>query len=406
MHQHNTLSKSLTSILAGLLAGVMVLTAPAVSWAVNRTDIDAIRNKNILADEDTQTLAKFVSEQFDQIARAETQQAVSDTVDSLIQINASNVPINSPTRQIYSDAYSKSLKENYPRCIEALGQLTDKNQLVQRKMSVAVVVASADNALLIEDLLTWLNDPLAEIRHWAAKGLTLPTVRTKLLAATRDDETLKKTYDALQSAAEKEPQGGVLLLIATAGILPSSQETAHLLKTCAANRLARYQAWPVNLDENMDMRLLQIILSFVGDSLMDNNELRTSTLVVAADLYAAAYQRYFKATQYKVDEATFMNLLPQQSLDHLKNVLIDGERNFLRLANSPRRGRMPNAIQRPPQLAGPELETIFAGLLGPEGDVNQSFKFLADGQEFTKLPEPPDTLITRAKSLINVKTTK
>lgn len=371
---------------------------------VSRKEIDQIRLLNLLNEQHSTKIDAFVKERFDSMLQAEDATDLSDLARDLIETAQSTK--RADVRLAYSNRFAGAVKSAYKIVLEQADNHPDKSLAEQIKLQAVVVVAHTDNVSMIEDLLGLLGNETVEIRYWAIKGLSMPVIQDYLGARDNEDnqEDVKKVNSALAGALTEESSPMIIAEIATA-VITNGGEWVKILQDCVAKRIAQYKSWAVD-NESADEQILQKIFGIVERRLRQGGAVgREERELVgsAAQLYAAAFERYTKGMRYAT-EGKVIAIVPEASRSQLLTLLIESEKRFLRISNSIRSASFIPDVRKQKWI---RLYKSFDRLLGPRGDVQRVFEiYPQDGGENSKLvelPEPPMALVKQAQVLDEIK---
>ena len=397
-------------LLGGLISGVFgQAAAPAVSAGpVNQLEVDNIRNKNLLNVKDQETLAKYIKEQFARMLQPK-EAATLHTISSNLAEKSVIVNFkNEAAQQAYSDFFAGEVSNNFKLVYGQAAKLEDKIVAEQIQLAAAAVIAQADNQKLIKDLLSLLQNPSSKIVYLGAKGLTQANIRKSLLVLPTSDQNFQAVVKGLGTAVkapDKPTQSNDMILatIAVAGAFPQDPASAALLKKIAQLRLEAYENWVMVGNELCDLDIIKQALGLVNKGVFANAAANADLVKTAADLYTAAFWRYVKGMEFNdTQKKTIVCVLSSYSQAQLPTVLIEGEREFLRISSSKLAPRMPVAV-KPGTQRKTDLTRIYDALLGLNGPVNQAFRIYGAGADpkTSTLPDPPAPMVTRALAQSN-----
>jgi hypothetical protein len=379
-------------VFLAIVLAAMGLVRP-LGAAVAKRDIDSVRAKNVLNDQDLITLRDYVNEQFEQILDSNDVSVIGDLTSNIVGVASAAASVEA-TREVYAKSFAAAAKEGINRLLERATASKDQKIAARLRLSAAAVAGQADNIELIDTLLDLLKNDSPAVRYWAAKGLILPNVR-RYLSSDQATEKYTAVIKALSDVLEKETSGPVIAQIAAVA-LPEKEGSAALLQKCVEKRLAAYRAWTVT-SENSDIELLQNLFRAIFST--PNQEKQTAQrdlMLSAAELYSAAYYRYSKGMQYKDSAGKNIVLLSDQSQTDLQNLLIIGEPEFLRGGDVNRRRRVPGALQTNNL---PELARAYEAMFAPKGIVNTEYQIFPQDDPnagIAPLPDPPADVVERA----------
>ncbi|MBN1846724.1 MAG: hypothetical protein JW810_13655 [Sedimentisphaerales bacterium] len=392
------------SIRAGtwLLAPLAILAAVSAAGGASRAEIDRIRNLSVLTEDHLNLINQFVEEQFRLLAAVTDAAAASEVTKDLAETAQSSTR-ETATQRSYSDRYSRAVKNAYgPIYQRSLQMRQDPDESVQNlgmqmALATGVILAAADNPVLIDDLAALLKDPAEIVRYWAAKGLAQTEVLGFL--ANEENANLATTVlTALDQAADQSDSGATLAQIAMAADLLNANRSVELIDKCLRKRMDQYRGWTVQ-EEWTDMELITYVVTVAGqEAIYRQPELRNRLILGVVELYHAAYERYRIGLHFKTDDTT-VDLLNEQSQSALETILIEGERLLINLATReipPPGSRFQAALKEP---TPKRLSTAYDLLLSKTGAVNRAFQIYSENYSLNPFPNPPPKIIERALNL-------
>jgi len=391
------------ALLSTVLVGLGLYSG--LAQAVSKGELERVRSRNVLTDQDLQILDDFVAERFAFMEAVSEVSELSNPMRELLEGATSKVAL-AQTQQLYARRYRAAIKANYKRLYEKgtipaeKASSADKELAYHKRLAVAVILATVADAEVIEDLVALLGDASSQVRYWAAKGLASDVIYDYLVAAESSDTAVQALWDGLRSCLEKEQSGAVLVQIATTALVPKHQGSIELLEMCVKKRQGKYQSWQVD-NESTDLELLKLILQAAREDMLGQSEQERSALIRAAvDLFSVAFHRYYKGMTYTDSQGKKIVLLSPSSKAQLETLLIEGEQALLRVAESPRRGAILPALVRD---RWQDLEKAHNTLLAPEGILDRALEiYQGENDGPTSLADPTAEVVERAITLAQI----
>ena len=388
---------------AGMVFGMALFLLAGSAPAVTTDQIAQIRGQNLLRDEDMQQVEDFVNERFTQMSVAQKPSAVSSLARQLLENAHSRSGIDE-TQTIYHQHYRSAVKSSYKQAYERSSQDSPPKLIQQVRLAVAVVLAVSADITLTDDFLVLLTDESPDVRYWAVQGLAAPALLDHLTDPDIDQTQRTTVQQALLGCARQETSVLVLAQLAEFATVPDGPANIELLRTIVTARIAMYHSWIVN-NELSDLALIGSILRATSENLLGRDEQAVRQLIVlAAQLYTAAYQRYEKGMTFTDPQGKTLQLLSEPSRQALEALLIEGEQRFLRIEGSGRQGRMLRAFQAQPKRKWSETAAAFNALAGPNGILNRAYTIYDETNSGpAELPDPPQEVVARAANLAGLK---
>ncbi len=390
--------------LMGFLLVPGILAGPAAEGAT-KAEVDKVRASSTLTDASLTILDEFVNQQFNALILAKDLPEATAVAKDLVDCSQSMSNVTA-TQKSYSDRYSRAVKGVCGQALQQAQQKLQSQDPLQQKigrhiaLSTAIIIATCDNLILVDDLIRLLDDPSEEIRYWAAKGLAGENLQSALKTGRDNAKFIKPILQGLNKCLGQTNSEGVIAQIALAADLLDRRDSVTILEQCLAKRIDHYQRWQV-INESADVIILMQALTVVGnDAIYAEEATRKKLLQSVADLYTLAFYRYVKGTQY-LDGKTPLNLLQEKNQQALETLLIEVEKKIMSLAAS--RGRIQNSGSRfynAIKSGNPTtLDTAWQMLLGQGGVTDKAWQITST----MKLSDPPTEVIDRARTLRDIK---
>jgi hypothetical protein len=378
------------------VSAAMLALWPGDADGVSRGEIDQIRKLSVLQESHLAKLEQYITEQFELMKTSQYDSDTSNPVQDLSETSQSDVRRDVQLQKIYSDKFASVVQTANKNLWSYAEGLADKKQAGELKLQGMVVLANADNMGVLDDLLALCEDKAMEIRYWAVKGLTMPRVQEYLRAnGAENDAARQKVITVLDKILDAETGPLVMGQIALAGLPESSG--GRLLQKCVSKRIALYKNWQVD-NELVDLDILGAIMVAVSSGQMSNSQQAEVDLMRSAvELYTAAFLRYIKGMRHEAGENKVMAVLPEESQYELLTLLVEGEKGFIRMANSTRSVRFMADAKKQNWAV---LYNSFNRLLGPKGDLQQVFHVypatMEEGQYLVEIADVPQSLVDAA----------
>jgi hypothetical protein len=383
----------------------LAVACPGIQAAVSPQEIQDIRSRSVINDEDKVKITNFVKEQFDGIALALDSGELTRNLQNLVENSSSNASdAASDARQVYSDTYTAAAQEGYKRVIEGLTSIKDQDMAREVRYIAVVALTMCDHVKIITDLLSLLSEESASLRYWAVKGLNGNRIAAALRQVPDDDSQLTAVLDGLKKQMAQETDSEVISQIASLATALSNHPAAlDIFPLCVNQRITLYKTWTVD-NELSDLELIQQLIDLaVSEQFRQSPQVQTDLIRSAGQLYTAAYYRYLTGINYKVSEEETINLLSQQSQAYLETLLIEGETYFRAVTDTPQKqSRFIKDIQDADYADFPKTYEL---LLSDRGLVTRAFKLLQEGQTLLDpLPAPSEEIIQKARTRKAVET--
>jgi len=364
---------------------------------VTKIEIDTLRKKHLLRQSDLTMIADFVNEQFNKLLGANDPTDLTNITRKLV---AMAEPLNPQpaTKQSYSDTYTTAVQNAYKDTFGKLTAFRDRELADQIKNSVVVILANCNNSLIIDDLISLLEDKSEFIRYWAVRGLSMPVIQAYLSSEdSKAESELQKVISGINGLLQKETSAFIIAQIVSAA--PVNEAGIKLIKECVQARVKLYQSWQVD-NEKADWQILQKIFDIInGKQLEDRPKFESDLVRSAVELFSLAFQRYTKSFYSEGENGKTLDLLSEMSRRELTNLLILSEAEFLRIIDNSRRPRFAGLLQKQKI---EDMQNVFNSMVRPKGELDRKYKIYPTNAQQPDLPElipvPPE-VVQRAKNL-------
>lgn len=367
------------------LAVSFVLVVTSTLRAVNTTDIDRVRTKGVLNEQDYQVIDKFLAEAIQELVRTRDLATIAKRRTVILSRKASQ----GQYAQRYSEAAHKYIQAGFQEA-QTLPEERKNNVIV----NLLILIDGLEDPRLNDLAFGKLQDENRVVRYWAVSCLTNPAILVRL------NENISTNPGPARNIAERlkeivetsnaETLSRMSRFVANVNI-PQSEE---LLRQIADERIKRYREWTVKF-ELSDIGILKLLESKIPLPSSALGGLATTTATpkpeVArrfAQLYSHVVQRYIKGRN--------AGILNDTQMGHLISVLVEiEEKSISRLLGEPQVA-VRRAIERDSMAAVLEEHNRLLGDETTPGRLPARLGFdygpAADGTKLTSpipLPDPP-----------------
>ena len=301
-----------------ILAVSFLLVKNSILRAVNTTDIDRIRAKGVLDDQDYRIIDDFLAEAVQELVRTRDLATIAKRRTVIISRKGSQ----GQYAQRYSEAAYKYIQAGFQEA-QTLPEERKTNVIV----NLLILIDGLEDPRLNDLAIARLTDQNMVVRYWAVSCLTNPVILKQL------NETITSNPGPAQMIAERlkevvENSTAEILSRMTRFVanvdIPQSEE---LLLQIADERIKRYADWTVKY-ELYDIDILKQLESRIPLPSSTLGGLTATTIVrkpqVArrfAQLYSYAVQRFVKGSNAGV--------LNDAQIGYLVSVLVEVEEKCL-----------------------------------------------------------------------------
>ena len=346
-------------------------------YAVDTRDIDRVRDKQVLEDEDFDVIDDFLADAVRQIINTRDFTSIAKT---RIQIISRSSSTEESAQAQYSARFIDSARKHVSQGLDQAIKIEEAKRRFRIVLNILILIEELADPQLVEKTIPLLNDENEVIRYWSVHCLTSEALVEKLNNTKPSDIqlALKITERFKKIAAQCDPETTMLIAGFSAGVnLPQAKE---LLLIIADTRIKEYALASVK-HEFADGSILKLLYDKMNAS--DNN----------ADVAQRFCQLYSYALQKYVRNITGKLYLDERAKSQLASILVEIENCCIwRLLDLPQ-AKIKRAIEQDDYMALLEEHSrLFgdktrAGVLARK--LNVKFKN-PDGSERTYPLELPD----------------
>ncbi len=368
-----------------ILAVSLFLIRNSTLRAVNTTEIDRVRAKGVLDDQDYRIINEFLAEAIQELVRTRDLATIAKRRTVIL----SRKGTQGQYAQRYSEAAHQYIQAGFQEA-QSLPEERKTNVIV----NLLILIDGLEDSRLIDLAMGKLKDQNMVIRYWAVSCLTNPALLAQLSA------NIDSNPGPIQAIAQQlkeivDTSNAVILSQMTRFVenvnIPRSEE---LLLQIADERIKRYADWTVRT-ELYDIGILKLLESKIPLPSSTLGGLTTTTTTrkpeVArrfAQLYSYAVQRYVKGSNAGV--------LNNMQIGHLVSILVEIEEKCLSRLMGQQQSAIRRAIERD---SVPAVLEEHDKLFGNETSPGQlptrlgfDYNTTPDGTKRTSpisLPDPP-----------------
>lgn len=220
-----------------VLAAFLVLAMNSPLQGVDTREINRVRNKSMLDDEDRQIIDRFVAEAVDELVKTRDFTSVSRLRRDILASRGSQVQ--------YAEQFSVSAHKHISEGLKAADELTPEEHRFKVVVNLLILVDGLEDLRLVDLAIERLNDKSPAVRYWAVHALTNTGIKERLNSTDAADLRLaRKIAEELKKLVEKsEPE--VMELMAKFAAEIKIAEGKELLLAIADVRIRRYADWTV-----------------------------------------------------------------------------------------------------------------------------------------------------------------
>ena len=169
-----TKNKGVTGIALG---ACLILAMNLPLWGVDTREIEEVRNKSVLEEEDRQIIDKFVADAVNELVKTRDFTTVSKLRRDILASRSSQVQ--------YAEQFSVSAHKHISEALKAADELTPKENRFRVVLNLLILVDGLEDLRLADLAIERLNDESAAVRYWAVHVLTNSGIKERLNSTGR-----------------------------------------------------------------------------------------------------------------------------------------------------------------------------------------------------------------------------
>ncbi len=268
-----------------LLNILLIFTYSAIG-AVRTSEIDRVRNKEILNQSDFEVIDQFLQEAILEIARTRDFTNISSKRADIVTRRNSTVP---GAQGQYRQRFIQSAVKYLQQALNELNTRTDPGNRFTVKLNLLILINDLQSLEASELVLDEINSDTQAIRYWAVHCLTNEGVTRELSEAETEDLRLAIQITERFKELIETCDINTLRLITDFASRLTIRQGEELLIAIADKRISQYEDWTVR-NELFDSKLLKLLYSKISSEGSTNQAIARRF----AQLYAYGLQRYAK----------------------------------------------------------------------------------------------------------------
>ncbi len=273
---------------------LLILTMSSYCLGVDPWEIEEVRNKGVLDNEDFQIIDSFVAESIKELVGAKDFTDMARIRAKLLSRSSSS---SSSSRAQYRKQFYKSAYKYISEALEWAEQLEDKDKRFVENINLLILVDGLRDVQLADLVLDKLADSNMAIRYWAVNSVCNAEVIEQLNGLDAESSDLTgQIIRRLVSIVETSDDSVVAMIARFAAGIKSEQGTELLLKA-ADMRIKQYAGWSVD-NELLDTVILQSLYRKLAVTNPNNGTVAQRF----GQLYSFVIQRYIKGDAQLNDE--------------------------------------------------------------------------------------------------------
>ncbi len=366
-----------------VLAAFLILVIVTGSEAVNTKDVDLVRKKAVLDDQDLKIIDDFLAEAIRELVNTRDFTDIAKTRTIILSRQSKQGQ--------YAKQFSESARIHIAEGFRLAQALPRQERITGVILNLLILVDGLQDLGLADSAIAMLKNENMAIRYWAVHCLTNPGFVQQLNAATSTNSSQASVIAAQLKELIETSSPEIVTMIAQFAANVNIPQGEELLLQVADMRIKRYADWTVK-QELYDGAILKYLSSKIplpSQSLVGPlpaaSSIKPAIARRFAQLYSYAIQKYLKGGQS----------LTELQRNQLASVLVETEDKCIGLLLSKPQLTIRRAIERADM---PAILAEHDRLLGSDttpGELPATFKFdygTTGGSTRTTpltLPDPP-----------------
>lgn len=261
---------------------------------VSTTEVDAVRNKGVLDQQDLGIIDNFVAQGVEELAQTLDFTSIAKIRTVLLSRSISSR--DSAAAQ-YAAQFSDSARRYISEAFETASGLTPEDRRFKAILNVLILVDGLEDVRLADLALEWIRDDNEAIRYWAVHCVTSPGFVKELNnpGDAGSSELAERIAEELKGLVEGSSAEILALIVRFAGAA-EIEAGEELLVQIADMRMREYADWTVEY-ELLDGLILKALDAKIASEGAGNPALARRF----GQLYSYAIQRYVKGREILSD---------------------------------------------------------------------------------------------------------
>jgi len=302
-------------LIFAVLVAFLILVMNPGSVAVNTREVDNVRKKVVLDNDDLKIIDDFLAQAIQELVRTRDFTSIAKIRTVILSRQSSTQAQQAQYAQQFSESARKYIAEGF-RQAQALRR---PERITGVTINLLILMDGLHDLGLADSAIAMLKNENMVIRYWAVHCLTNPGIITQLNSATNSNQASVIAAQLKELIENSTPE--IVALIAQFAVGVNIPQAEELLTQIADLRIKRYADWTVKY-ELYDSAILKYLSSKIpllsqspGGPLPTTTSSRPAIARRFAQLYSYAIQRYVKGDA----------LLNDTQKSHLASVLVDTE---------------------------------------------------------------------------------
>ncbi len=287
-----------------------VLMANSSLMAASTIDIDHVRDKIVLNDQDFKIIDDFLADSVGAILKTRDFTSIA----KLRTVILSRQKSNQDTQNQYKNQFSESAYKHISEGFELALILRPPERQTRVIINLLILIDGLQDLRLVGLAMEKLKDDNMAVRYWAVHSVTNTGILNQLNSDIQSNQKLAQEIIKQLKEIISSNSPEILALIARFAADLNIPQSNELLLRIADLRIERYADWTVKY-ELLDSIILKILDNKINTPSVSTTGMNNSDFARRfAQLYSFAIQRYIKGTN-----------LNNTQKQHLITVLVETE---------------------------------------------------------------------------------
>jgi len=298
-------------LIFAVLVAFLILVMNPGSVAVNTREVDNVRKKVVLDNDDLKIIDDFLAQAIQELVRTRVFNKIAKIRTVILSRQS--------TQAQYAQQFSESARKYIAAGFKKAQELPRPERTIGVTINLLILMDGLHDLGLADSAIAMLKNENMVIRYWAVHCLTNPGIITQLNSATNSNQASVIAAQLKELIENSTPE--IVALIAQFAVSVNIPQAEELLTQIADLRIKTYADWTVKY-ELYDSAILKYLSSKIllpseslGGTLPTTTSSRPAIARRFAQLYSYAIQRYVKGDA----------LLNDTQKSHLASVLVDTE---------------------------------------------------------------------------------
>jgi hypothetical protein len=294
---------------------ILLLLINSLVFAVDTTQIDEVRGKEVLDTADFEVIDTFVDEAIQQLLETKDFSSISVARNTILSRSSSDTI---SAREQYAQQFFSSAARYLKEAFNKTKELTTSQDTEKIRLNLMILLDNLEDLRLSKLAVEMLDEENTAVRYWAVHAVSNPVIAGKLNSSeTNDPELLKAIMQGLRDRLTRENCPEIISLIVDFAGNLEGQEGRRFLLEIADDRIQKYASWKVDF-EFLDNKVLVLL----SDAILSRGVNKADVSQRFAQLYSFAMQRYIMSMNDP-------NLLDSTQKQQLASVLVDVEQKCI-----------------------------------------------------------------------------